>query len=229
MLKLKLTSLEGLSDALKSEYKQVGDVFVLDTDVQFEDVSGLKSALDNEREHRRTATARVTDLEKTVADLTARAGGVSDVEKAYQEKLAKQERDLKAVIAKKQQQLHQHLVTQTAATLASEISISPGLLQPVIEARLQLDESGDAPILRVLTKDGKLSADSVNDLRKELVETPDYAAIIKASKAQGGGASGAKTNPGGKAFKDMTEGERTTLYRKDPEAYRAAKTASEAK
>ena len=82
MLKLKLTKDEhaALNDAIKPEYRADGESFVLDTDVKFEDVTGLKSALQTQKDQRLAATTKVKELETELTTtkeenetLTARA------------------------------------------------------------------------------------------------------------------------------------------------------------
>lgn len=74
-LKAKLTADEfsGLAGPLQEFYKQAGDSYVLDAE-GVEDVSGLKSALEKEREGRKA-------LDKQIKDLTKQFNGV-DPEKA---------------------------------------------------------------------------------------------------------------------------------------------------
>lgn len=217
MLKLKLDSIEGLPAAIASEYKKEGDVYVLDTDVPFEDTKALKNALVQEKEHRKTATQKVTELETQITDLTARAGSVTDLEKSWKDKVAKVESDYKAKTDILTSQLRETLVDNVAQGLAAEVSTAPNLILPHIKSRLTIAEEDGKMITRVLTADGKASALGVNDLKSEIVADPQFAPIITGSKASGGGAQGGKTaaTGGAKSFAEMSEGEKTTLFRSD--------------
>ena len=100
--------------------------------------------------------------------------------------------------------------------MAAEISTSPSLLLPHIKARLQADLDGDAPATKVLDRDGKPSAMTVADLSKEFVDNKDFAAIIRATKASGGGATndGQRMRLGGATQND--EGKAALLSDTDP-------------
>lgn len=223
MLKLKLTKDEHakLGDAFKPEYKADGENFVLDTDVPFEDVTGLKSALATQKEQRLAATNKVKELETQVTTLTeeketltARAKSPGDVEKSYQAKVAKLETDAKTEREKLTGQLRNILVDGVATQIATEISTAPHLLTPVLKNRLSIEEVDGKFITRVLDSEGKASALSVNEFKEEILANKDYAPILTASKASGGGNTGKQMPPDGKAFNKMSESELTALYHK---------------
>jgi FtsZ-binding cell division protein ZapB len=217
MLKHKLDKIEGLPPEIVKEYKaDPAGGFVLDLDVEIEDVKPLKNALVQEKKHRKEATEKVTELETEVAELKAKAPKPSDLEKSWQEKLATKEKAFKERETVLQGQLRTLLVENVAQGIASEVSSSPELLIPHILPRLTVEEVDGKPITRVLTLDGKASALSVNELKTEIIDDKRFAPIITASRASGGGATGNPKPPaGGKAFKDMTESERTALFRSD--------------
>lgn len=217
MLKLKLTTLDGLSADVAKEYKKEGDEYVLDTDVKFEDVTGLKNALAQEKQHRKQATEKVTTLEQEKATLEARAGSAGDLEKSWQKKLTDKEAEFKTQLTNRDAQLRAVLVDNTALQLAQEISTSPDLILPHIKARLTMEEVDGKMLTRVLDGEGKMSAASVGELKNEIVADKRFASIITASKASGGGAQGAKSgsSAGGKKYADMSEAERSTLYREN--------------
>lgn len=223
MLKLKLTKDEhaALNDTIKPEYKADGEEFVLDTDVKFEDVTGLKSALQKQKDDRLAATTKVKDLETQVTTLTeenttllARAKSPGDVEKSYQAKVAKMETDSKAEKERLTGQLRSILVDGVAKQIATEISTAPHLLEPHLKSRLSIEEVDGKFITRVLDAEGKASALSVNEFKEEILANKDYAPILTASKASGGGNTGKQLPPEGKAFNKMSESELTALYHK---------------
>ena len=233
MLKLKLTKdeFEKLSDDFKKEYKKEGkEGSILDTDVEFEDTTSLKNALKQEKEHRKEATTKVTQLEEKVSDLEARAGKPSDIEKSWEKKLTAKENEFKGQLDGLKGQLRTILVDNVATQLAAEISISPELVLPHIKSRLTIEESDGKHITRVLDSEGKASAMSVNELKSEFLANEKFAPIIRASSASGGGASGSgKGGSGGaKKFSEMSESEKVTLYRTDKAGYDRAKAADPA-
>lgn len=238
MLKIKVNQTEhdALPAHFQGEYKADGNgSFVLDTDQAFEDVTGLKSALANERtQHKATKDARTaaeTNL-ATVSEerdtLKTRAGKPSEVEAAYQKKLDEQ----KLSFATREQALstsiRKMLVDNVALQMAGEISTAPALIQPHILARLSAVEEEGVWLTRVLDKDGKVTANSVKELQQELIADAQFAPIIKGSSASGGGAAGSKLPAGGKKFGDMTESERVALHQKNPEEYRRLSAAHKA-
>lgn len=234
MLKLKLATLEGLSADMAKEYKAnaAGDGFVLDTDVPFEDTTALKNALVQEKAHRKTATESVTALTTKVADLEAAKGGVTEIEKSWQAKLTAAESAAKVKTDTLTKQLHEQLVDNVANQMASEISTAPSLLAPVIRGRLSVQEEEGKLVTRVMTPDGKLSATSVNELKSEILADKQFAPILTASRASGGGANGNQhhgTPAGGKDFSKMNEAEKTTLFKTNrPEFDRLRALASTA-
>jgi hypothetical protein len=228
MLKLKLdkTTHATLPLEIQKEYKADGDGFILDTDVVFEDTTGLKSALEKERKERKEAKERVGTLESEVSSLVSekeklelRAKPAGDLEKSWQAKLDKEKAEFKAKEEGLTGQLRGLLVDNVATQMAAEVSTAPGLIIPHIQKRLSIEQVDGKFITRVLDGEGKASALSVNELKSEFLANKDFAPIIKASNASGGGASGGKLPPGGKAIKDMTEPEKVAAYRANPVAF----------
>ena len=192
-LKKKLTKAEyeKLSDALKSEYISDGDDYKLDLDGD-EDTGALKRAKDRETQLRRDAEKKAKELEEQLAaisDTDARKkGDIETLEKSWQKKEGETKAAYDARIAKLEGHIKTSLVDTVASQIAHKISSAPALILPHIKARLAADLEGDAPSTKVLDKDGKVSAFTVEDLTKEFVANKDFSAIMIGSKASGGGA-----------------------------------------
>ena len=223
MLKIKLTKAEhaALNDAIKPEYKAEGEDFVLDTDTPFEDVTGLKKALQTQKDQRLEFSTKNAALEKQVAALTeeketleTRAKAPGDLEKSYKTKIEKMDADGKTERERLTGQLRSILVDGVATQMASEISTAPHLLTPHLKSRLSIEEVDGKFITRVLDSEGKASALSVNEFKEEILADTKFAPILTASKASGGGNTGKQTPPDGKAFNKMGEHELTALYHK---------------
>lgn len=231
MLKLKLpqSEFDALPDVVKSEYKKEGDVFLLDTDVKFEDTTALKNALNSEKEHRRQATERAGTLEAANTELQKKVtGDVTTLEASWKKKHDDGVAAEKAKGAKYRAQLEKVLVTDVAERLATSLSPDPHLLLPHIKDRLTVEETGDGSfITRVLDADKKPSALSVNEFSAEILADPKFARIVTASKASGGGAHGSQSKPpgGAKKFSELSEKERTDLFRANRQEYERLKTA----
>jgi hypothetical protein len=221
MLKIKLTAAEhaALPDPIKAEYKSSGTDFVLDTDQPFEDVGGLKNALEQEKAAKKKLVTDKQVLEGQVADLTTRAGSATDLEKAWKEKLENAGKQHESATAGLNTQIRKLLVDGVAERMAAELSTSPSLLAPIIARRLNAEMVDGEYVTRVLTSDGKASATSLKELADEVRANKEYAPIIAASKASGGGANGDRGQAGGKPFGKMNEQERVALFKSDPAKY----------
>lgn len=239
MLKIKLDKAahSALPPEIQKEYKADGEGFILDTDTPFEDITALKAAVGHEKEQRRKATEKAKELETSVASLTeqndtlaARAKPAGELEKSWQQKLDKAATDAKARHDALTGQIQRLLVDNKAQEIASAISTAPEVILPHIKARLGIEEVDGVYHTRVLDDAGKVSADSLNELQQKFVADAKFASIITASKASGGGAAGGKPVAGGKAFRDMSEAEKTTLFRSNKTEYdRLSAAAKQAK
>ena len=178
-----------LSDALKAEYIEDGDEYKLDVEGE-EDVGKLKRAKDREVEARKEATKRAEEAEAKLAEIEGndarKRGDIATIEKSWKEKLDTANAASQDKINKLTAHTTKTLVDNVAMSIASQISTSPTLILPHIRARLTADFDGDEPKTRVLDKDGKPSALTTDELSAEMRANPDFAAIIRASKASGG-------------------------------------------
>lgn len=201
-LKKKLTKEEyaKLPDALKSEYVEDGDGFRLDIDGD-EDTGALKRAKDREAQLRKDAEAKLREaqeeLDRINGDDARKKGDIATLEKSWQSKLDKQKEEYEGRLGKLTAHTTRSLVDNVATALASKISNAPAILLPHIKARLQADFEGDSPVTRVLDKDGKPSAMTLDELTAEFVANKDFSAIITASKASGGAGKPSNQNGGG--------------------------------
>lgn len=240
MLKSKITKAEfdALTDDLKAVYKQDGDNYLLQSD----DAAELRALLAAERDERKRLETEKAQRE--AAEEAARQEAARKEAEAA-EALARKNNDIAAleaswsakVDAAKQAgeqetqrlrtMLENVLVDKEAEALANKISTVPDLLKPAIRARLQADISGDTPLTRVLDANGKPSAANLAELEQEIVANKNYAAIIKGTNANGGGANGNGLGGGAtsKKISEMTEAERVAAYRADPVAFNAQKAA----
>lgn len=230
MLKRKITPVEfaALADHLKTEYKESGGAYLVDLDEAWPDVTGLKTALEHEKQHRLTATGRVTALEGELATAKAAASGdTKALDESYKKKLDDKDKEHKAALKTMRSHVERVLVDDVISNMAKEISTDPDLMLPHLKGRIKLEETGDGQfITRVLDEGGQPSALSVNEFKQFIVDNPKFAKIVVASKASGGGASGSqqKPNAGGKKLSEMSESEKVKLYKENrPEFDRLSK------
>ena len=201
-LKKKLTKAEyeKLSEHIKAEYIEDGDGFRLDIDGD-EDTGALKRAKDREAQLRRDAEAKLREaqeeLDRINGDDARKKGDIATLEKSWQKKLDDTKAEYEGKVSKLTTHTTKTLVDNVATQIATKISNAPALLLPHIKSRLQADFEGDAPVTRVLDKDGKVSAMTVEELAAEFVANKDFSAIITASKASGGAGKPSNNNGGG--------------------------------
>lgn len=206
-LKHKLETLEGLPEPVAKEYKEVveGDKksFVLDLDgvyVSEEPIEALRNAKLHEKNARQTAEKKVKESETRITQLQEEMdemrrgnipkGDVDKLEKSWKERMDKAIGDRDIQIQARDKTLQKILVENIANRMAGEISAAPDLIMPHIKNRLTTELVDGEYVTRVLDKEGKPSALSIEELQKEFTGDKRFALIIKGSKASGGGASG---------------------------------------
>lgn len=227
MLKRKRDNLDGLSEEIVALYKKVDDVYILQA--ENEDVTGLKNKVDellgklsNEKDAKEEAVRAAKEAARAKAK---EDGDIEAIEKSWKDKLAAKELELTQKIESKEAFIRSMLVDSTAVSVANEISDSPELLELAIKPRLTVDEKDGQPFTRVLDAEGKPSAMTVEELKKEFIDNAKYAAVIKGSQATGCGARGNSGN-GGQAAKnwgDYSEAELVHISKNNPEMYKEIK------
>lgn len=183
---------ESLPADVKKEYVADGDSFILDISgayVSDRDVGPLARAHDRNK-------LRIKELEKQLGDTEAeldqfksdpKARDIKVLEKSWSDKYANREKELTTENDRLKGFVNETLVNSVATTLAADISTAPELMLPHILKRISADITGDKPVTKVLDKDGKPSALTIDDLKKELLTEKAFAPIIVASRAKGAG------------------------------------------
>ena len=228
-LKRKLTATEwqALSEDLKKEYKAEGDSYVLDLeDTAFDALKNEKAA---EKARREKAEKDLQDLKDAEAEKVRKAaedkakadGDLTALEKSWKDKA---ERDVAAEKEKTKaadNALRVALVDTEATKIAHEICTVPDLIVDKIKSRMKVEVTDGVPVVRVLSADGKPSALTVADLKKEFLDNPAYKAIIKGSNASGGGAGGGGQGGGAghKKLSEMTATEEAKFANEHPDEY----------
>lgn len=215
-----------LADGIKGEYqKQEDGSFVLDL-TDYEDPAALKRAKDHERDQAKAARQEAKALKESLDALTAERDGllsgaipkadVARLEESYKKKLATRETELTTQINAAQASLQKLLVDNVAQSIAAEISTAPAVIMPHIKARLAAERSETGEFTtRILDKDGKPSAATLDELKKEFRLNKDFSAIITGSKASGGGAGGGSGGGGAASGKGVDWSKSSTLSLKD--------------
>lgn len=231
------TDFNALTDeATKALYKKQADG-KYHLDLEEDDAAALKRAKEHEKEARiaaekerdeaRAKLQEQEDARRAAEEEAARkAGDVTALEKSWKEK-----RDADVAAAERRAgraegALKRQLVDNVAHRLAGEISTAPSLLVEVIKKRLAVEipaDEGAEPLTRVLDVSGRPSAMSLSDLKQEIIDNPEYAAIIKASSASGGGATPQRQGGGAptkKKLSEMTATEEAQFANEHPDEYK---------
>lgn len=199
--KLAKADFDKLSEAIKAEYIADGDGYKLDLSDD-EDTGPLKRALEREKEAAGTSKARVKELEAELEALSSndarKKGDIATLEKSWEKKTQDQAKVYEDRISKLTKHTTNSLVNDVASSVAHKLTkpSSVSLLMPHLKARLVADFDGDMPQTRVLDKDGKPSAMTVEELTAEFVANKDFADIIIGSKASGGAGKITQNNSG---------------------------------
>jgi hypothetical protein len=151
----------------------------------------LKEKADNKK----LADQKSLDNAKTSGDMEA-------LEQSWKDKYTNRETELTNELTGYQKMISDSTSGQQAVMLAAEMSIpgSADVLLPHIKNRLTTEIQDGKPVLRVLDSQGKPSAMSVDDLRKEIESNPAFAPLLIGSKASGGGSITQGGNTNGKTM-----------------------------
>ncbi len=231
MLKYQLENLDGVEESVKQLYEEKDGKYVLKIEgiPEPEDLEGLKRKNQEFMEEAKVAKRKAKELEEQARqkeeENARKNGNIEALEKSWQEKLTKREAELLEQSKALESQVYQLTVGQTASTLANELAVSgcSSVLLPHITGRLQVETVDGQVKVRVLDAQGKPSAATIDDLKKEFRDNPAFKPLIAASHASGGGANGA--NSGGGAAKkpsEMSLAERAEWEKQNPQAFAQA-------
>lgn len=179
------------------------------------DVAALQAELESLRGHHdkllsETKAAKAKAKEEAEAariaieEAARKSGDVSALDKSWQEKYAKAEVDYGAKLTAAEKQLQTVLVDNVAQKAAMDIAVDAGcaeLLAGKMRDSLGLAEVDGKMQTVVLDADGKRSAITVDELKKQLVAK--YPRLVKGNPA--GGAGGMPQPAGGAGGKNLTE------------------------
>ena len=178
------------------------------------DVAALQAELERMKQHhekllgetkaaKQKAKEEAEERERLAAEAAAKNGDVEALRKSYETKLAQREQELTEQLGARDKWLDEMTVSRAATELAAELDFngSGKLLMPLITPRLKRDTVDGKPVVTVLDKDGRPSAMTLADLKKEFMSDASLAPFIRGSSATGGGAQGSKSSKGGGAAK----------------------------
>lgn len=223
-----LKSLDGVPADVAKEYKEVDGQFVLD--LVGDDLTPLINAKQHVKDELTQAKTKLAKAEEDLLQMRRGAVPKEDleaIETSYKEKITNLETANKDALSISEKRLKNATVKAAALKIASELSDSPALMLPYISKRLSVEfGDDDEAIIRVKGADGKASALTIEDLKKDLVANSDLTPIIRGSKGTGGqntppNAQQQQQNGGGAVkLADMTEAQRVAMHRADPEGFK---------
>lgn len=134
---------------------------------------------------------------RSAEEAAKNAGDVQALEKSWQEKLDSSVGELSGQLKSYESMVHDLTVGSAAVSLAAKIAIDGCAegLEPHIKSRLKTEIVEGHAVVKVMGKDGRPSAMTLDDLEKELKATAYLAPMIRGSSARGAGAPGVNGNP----------------------------------
>lgn len=226
-LQLILQTLDGLSADVAKEYLEQEDgTFRLDVS-GLEDTGALRRAKEHEKNQRKVAQQKATQLESQIEDLQEQIAALGDPSRGSADavklqKLEKQLKDASDKLTTREQELLGEISRLTSSAVADRLTADltdyPDLMRPAITARLRTVMENGKSVVKVLDADGDEGSMTVEELKKEFENDKRFAPILRGSKGSGSGAPG--TGSGGgqtkTKFSEYTGPERVKLMNENP-------------
>lgn len=146
----------------------------------------FKTKHEEAEKHRKQREFEKRQLEE---DAARKGGDIEALENSWNEKYSSFKDSASKEIEHLNSIINSVTVGAEAKQLASELAIdgASGVLLPHIQQRLAMDLVDGSPVIKVKDKDGRLSASSIDDLKKEFISNESFATILKGSSANGSG------------------------------------------
>ena len=229
MLKRSVSSLDDVEENFRGLYEEKAGKFVLKLegdDPAFSSLKNEKQTLSEklrlEKEAREAAEARLAEIDSEAEKSKAKkSGNFEELEASWNSKYDKLKNDYEKRISEMNSHIESMMLTSQAEKIAHEISNTPRLLARELKERMRVEYEDGKPSLKILDAEGKLSALTLDELKQEFVDNPDFAHIIIATRANGGGTADQRHGSGASAKKisEMTGAERIAYYRKNPQKF----------
>lgn len=129
------------------------------------------------------------EAEQAALEAAKKVGDVEALEKSWKEKVQSIQQDFTGRLSQYEQMVSAMTAGAEAMKAASELALpgSADVLLPHIQRRLSTEIKDGKAVVRVLDAEGKPSAMSVADLKKEIIGNPAFAPLLVGSRASGGG------------------------------------------
>ncbi len=213
-----------LKKEFQDEYKLVGDEYVLDVDGE-EDTGALLRSKDHEKQLRKDAEKRLKELQDKLDEesenKSRKEGDIEKLEAKWKKDLEASQNEANSRIERLSNFARRNLIDRTANEIASKISTVPTLMAKALRERLAVDFEGDEPTLKILDAQGKPSALTTEQLSQEFAANKEFASIIIASKASGGGAPRTSNFAQGGGAPSNSNNQPADLSKMDPKALKS--------
>jgi uncharacterized protein YegJ (DUF2314 family) len=202
MLKFELDKIDDLDDSLKPMYEQAGDKYRLKVegipqpDNSLADRLAKLEANNKALLDEKLAAKAAADQAKLEA--AKKGGDVEALEKSWAQKLSDREAELAGEVNNYKSLVTSLTVGATAATVAAEVfGDNADLMMHHVNSRMTTEIVDGRAKVRVLDREGKPTAMSVEDLKSEFKNNPRFAAFVVGSRASGSVPPGGKGSGGG--------------------------------
>lgn len=193
---LKMTITKEVFDKLpadvQKEYKVSADGYVLDVE-GYTEPAELKRAKDREKDRADEAERKLADVQKEYdklkGDDVKKSGDIDALDRRWQAKHDKEVERLTGVITKMRGKSAEDTLTSTVDGIAAKLAPKHAkLLGPHIRSSLKAETDDDGNVKLTMSKDGKWVDYDAAALEKSFRDNKDFAGIVQASGASGGGA-----------------------------------------
>lgn len=221
---------DALEPSLQALYKAQGEDYVLAVEglpTGGGDLEGLKRQnqilLDEAKEAKRLKRESDEKLTKEQLDAAKARGDFEQLYASSEQALAAE----RTRLAELTSSIERRDLTSAASKIATGIADGENaeILAEFVQRRLKIVEGQ----VKVTDAAGNLTIATLDDLAKEFQQAPRYAALVRGSQANGGGAAGGKGGGATKTWDQMTGMERVELRRTNPAEHARMKAAAEAK
>jgi hypothetical protein len=221
---------DALEPSLQAFYKTQGESYVLVVEglpSGSEDLEGLKrqnqTLLDEAKEAKRLRREADEKLEREKLEAAKAKGDFEQLYASSEQALAAE----RARLAELTASIERRDLTSAASKVSSSIADGENaeILAEFVQRRLKIVEGQ----VKVTDAAGNLTIATLEDLAKEFQQAPRYAALVRGTQANGGGATGGKGGGATKTWEQMTGMEKVELRRTNPAEHARMKAAAEAK
>lgn len=196
-MKRKITKVEfeALNEVLKAEYEEKNGAYFAKLEDDDEAITSLKQAKDNEKLSHAETKAKLKKFEDELANKEAErlraSGDVKALEDSWNAKYTTRESELLKRISDSDNMIKSTQKETILATLASKLvdAKDSRIFKMSVKDRIDVEIVDGSIKHRILDKEGKPSALSIEDFEKELRADQEYSSIVIASQASGTGGS----------------------------------------